>query len=1137
MAGKYRILCLGNASAIAITASVLSVVLAPAGAFACSGASSTREGAPAVDITCPTDTVVYAPFLTSYTFFNSIPTDGYDGNGADLLDMTGGRIETGGVPVYVDGDSPLDPSTGEVNLLGGNDIVTMSGGAIGSATAALNLNLGEGNNSFTSTGGRIYGSLISGDGNDTLVIGGVTIIDGSVATNGGIDDVTVSGDASIAGDPDGDAVGLGDGNDRFTMTGGMLGGGLSTGAGNDQVELRGGSITTYVNLEGGDDQILVTGTAAVGGDIHGDVGNDTITIEGGTVSGYIAGDDGNDTVVMRGGTVGSATRPTGIDLGAGADTLRMSGGTVFGSVFGMGGGNTYDIQGGTISGSLFAGSQNDSVTISGTANIGVEPGVDGTGTDSVGLEDGDDVFTMTGGTLQGSVSGGAGDDTMNVTGGTIGRFLAGNDGADTIVVAGGSIVGDVTGGAGNDTMTMSLGTVGGVFSGGDGNDTITVSGGAISGGVSGGAGDDSISISGGTISRNEAMVVGPDPDEGVVSGGDGNDAIAVSGGTVSGDVTGGAGDDSVTVSGGTINGDVRGDDGADRVSVSGGTINGGIDAEHVELHGGTITGNISGMGPDTLVIDNVGTIDPLSLSDGVVFSGTGANAQITDTDLAAGGSKTQNFVGFNNVALGNSTLAFGPGSNQQIALLSLTGGSTLFANGNVGMTGTISAVDSTISMVDGAADDVFTLGGLALNNSTIALDLDQQTHRADQLVAGVFTAAGNNVINVNLVGTPNFSGVTEIPIIVSTSGPAGGTFSITGIPGTVGSLFDYEVLPGANGGLLIRATPSNFGVATAPDSAVNGSIVDVAIEALYGINRDALDSDLNLANGMAKVAVTPSFGIFASGQFAHTDHGGYDVYNGVTHGTGPSFDANDFSAAISLDFNAAKHFQFDTEYGLNLGLFAGYASTDVNLNPFLGFTDVGSGTNKSGMFGGYALFRKQTTYALVSASAFLGKSEIRNGILNSTGNYDTTGYAATASVGHIFLLSDRMRFDLRGGILGVSFTGDGYTDSAGNEFGDSRISFGALQFAPGIYGDYRLSNGMTFSPYGRLELQQRFGASNTTVIDTRKIEFDDADFSTALSTGFNLKMTDATTLSGEVRGKWSADSSTIGGKLGLKIAF
>ncbi|MER8751058.1 hypothetical protein NKH57_17550, partial [Mesorhizobium sp. M1050] len=59
----------------------------------------------------------------------------------------------------------------------------------------------------------------------------------------------------------------------------------------------------------------------------------------------------------------------------------------------------------------------------------------------------------------------------------------------------------------------------------------------------------------------------------------------------------------------------------------------------------------------------------------------------------------------------------------------------------------------------------------------------------------------------------------------------------------------------------------------------------------------------------------------------------------------------------------------------------------------------------------------------------------------------------------------------------------------------------------------------------------------TTEIDTRKIDFDDADFSAALSTGFNLKISDSTTVNGEVRGKASSDSSTIGAKFGLKIAF
>jgi outer membrane autotransporter protein len=85
--------------------------------------------------------------------------------------------------------------------------------------------------------------------------------------------------------------------------------------------------------------------------------------------------------------------------------------------------------------------------------------------------------------------------------------------------------------------------------------------------------------------------------------------------------------------------------------------------------------------------------------------------------------------------------------------------------------------------------------------------------------------------------------------------------------------------------------------------------------------------------------------------------------------------------------------------------------------------------------------------------------------------------------------------------------------------------------------DRQLENGMTFSPYTPADLQHRFGYSNTASIDTAEFNFDDSDFSAALSTGFNLKMSKKTTVSGEVRGKLSSDSSTIGGKLGLKVAF
>ena len=56
-------------------------------------------------------------------------------------------------------------------------------------------------------------------------------------------------------------------------------------------------------------------------------------------------------------------------------------------MFGQGGGNTYNVSGGTIFGSIFAGSQNDTVIISGTAVIEGDAAI---GPDAVGLEDGDD---------------------------------------------------------------------------------------------------------------------------------------------------------------------------------------------------------------------------------------------------------------------------------------------------------------------------------------------------------------------------------------------------------------------------------------------------------------------------------------------------------------------------------------------------------------------------------------------------------------------------------------------------------------------------------------------------------------------------------------------------------------------------
>ena len=54
---------------------------------------------------------------------------------------------------------------------------------------------------------------------------------------------------------------------------------------------------------------------------------------------------------------------------------------------------------------------------------------------------------------------------------------------------------------------------------------------------------------------------------------------------------------------------------------------------------------------------------------------------------------------------------------------------------------------------------------------------------------------------------------------------------------------------------------------------------------------------------------------------------------------------------------------------------------------------------------------------LAQAEEMLGNTDVTNGLLNnSKGSYDTQGAAVTLSAGHIFSLTDSVRFDLRGGL-------------------------------------------------------------------------------------------------------------------------
>ena len=237
-----------------------------------------------------------------------------------------------------------------------------------------------------------------------------------------------------------------DGNDFVDISGGTIGTaaapvGLDLGAGADQFDMSGGSITGSIFGGDGDDDIEVSGNAIITG-----VPGFSAAIETGA---------GNNEVRILGGTIGTDPTLLAIFLEDGANFFEMSAGTVNGTVVGQGGGNTYTIDGGVINGSLFAGSANDTVTIAGNAVINASPGQN----DAIGLDTGDDAFTMTGGAINGDVSGNAGNDAFAISGGSVNGNLSGNDGADAIAITGGSITGSIFGGDGTDDIEVSGNTI------------------------------------------------------------------------------------------------------------------------------------------------------------------------------------------------------------------------------------------------------------------------------------------------------------------------------------------------------------------------------------------------------------------------------------------------------------------------------------------------------------------------------------------------------------------------------------------------------------------------------------------------------------------------------------------------------
>lgn len=146
-----------------------------------------------------------------------------------------------------------------------------------------------------------------------------------------------SGTITGPGD-NGTAVMVWAGNTEITNTGTLAGTGdgyaVKTGPGNDTVRIDGGTVTGHIDLGTGSNVLAVRNVGTLTGKITAgertvvSVDGGTINMTGGTIqAGGITGGNAADTITISGGVVNG-----GIQVGAGNDTVTLSGGRVNGNM-------------------------------------------------------------------------------------------------------------------------------------------------------------------------------------------------------------------------------------------------------------------------------------------------------------------------------------------------------------------------------------------------------------------------------------------------------------------------------------------------------------------------------------------------------------------------------------------------------------------------------------------------------------------------------------------------------------------------------------------------------------------------------------------------------------------------------------
>jgi len=286
---------------------------------------------------------------------------------------------------------------------------------------------------------------------------GVVIDSQSSLTNGGSINISGTGDGVSA-------LGAGNSIDNSGSITSATGDGVSLATGGTITNLGSGTISGVTGVTGAGAATILTNSGSITG-------------TGGTAVQFTGAfnDEFNNSGTISGN----------VSLGAGADRMVMTGGSITGAVDQGDGTNYFEISGGTISGNVAQGNDIDNFVMSGGQIA------------SLNQSNGFDTFTMSDGHIVGAFEDG---DSAVMTGGRIGRVdmkLANN----IFDMSGGTIDNNLVAGLGNDTIILSNGRVGGNISISSGTDSITITGGEVGGELRLGQDEDVLTWDGGGIVR------------------------------------------------------------------------------------------------------------------------------------------------------------------------------------------------------------------------------------------------------------------------------------------------------------------------------------------------------------------------------------------------------------------------------------------------------------------------------------------------------------------------------------------------------------------------------------------------------------------------------------------------------------